>query len=113
MKDIVELALKMFKAQKGIKGKKNINSKVVKCPLQEGTVECGYYVMKYMKEIIDDPNCSIITKDQGTSYLIFLRDGTSSPIILYDEDQEIAGSNLIKEIQVLYILVVTQDKYNK
>ncbi|CAN6557235.1 unnamed protein product [Malus baccata var. baccata] len=28
----------------------------------EGTVECGYYVMKYMKEIIDDPNCSIITK---------------------------------------------------
>ncbi|RXH92716.1 hypothetical protein DVH24_033612 [Malus domestica] len=33
------------------------------CPLQEGTVECGYYVMKYMKEIIDDPNCSIITKE--------------------------------------------------
>ncbi|CAN6707658.1 unnamed protein product [Malus baccata var. baccata] len=45
MKDIVELALKMFKAQKGIK---------------EGTIECGYYVMKYMEEIIDDPNCSII-----------------------------------------------------
>ncbi|KAM1734715.1 hypothetical protein ACFX11_020150 [Malus domestica] len=62
MKDIVELALKMFKAQKGIKGRKNINWKVVKCPLQEGTVECGYYVMKYMKEIINDPNCSIITK---------------------------------------------------
>ncbi|TQD70262.1 hypothetical protein C1H46_044206 [Malus baccata] len=62
MKDIVELALKMFKAQKGIKGRKNINWKVVKCPLQEGTVEFGYYVMKYMKEIIDDPNCSIITK---------------------------------------------------
>ncbi|KAM2940088.1 hypothetical protein COP2_029488 [Malus domestica] len=34
----------------------------MQCPLQEGTVECGYYVMKYMKEIIDDPNCSIITK---------------------------------------------------
>ncbi|KAB2614989.1 ubiquitin-like-specific protease ESD4 [Pyrus ussuriensis x Pyrus communis] len=62
MKNIVELALKMFKAQKGIKGRKNINWKVVKCPLQEGTVECGYYVMKYMKEIVDDPNCSIITK---------------------------------------------------
>ncbi|CAN6700691.1 unnamed protein product [Malus baccata var. baccata] len=46
----------------GIKGRKNINWKVVKCPLQEGTVECGYYVMKYMKEIIDDSNCSIITK---------------------------------------------------
>ncbi|KAB2625552.1 ubiquitin-like-specific protease ESD4 [Pyrus ussuriensis x Pyrus communis] len=62
MKNIVELALKMFKAQKGIKGRKNINWKVVQCPLQEGTVECGYYVMKYMKEIVDDPNCSIITK---------------------------------------------------
>ncbi|CAN6573108.1 unnamed protein product [Malus baccata var. baccata] len=57
-----ELSTEMFKAQKGIKGRKNINWKVVKCPLQEGTVECGYYVMKYMKEIIDDSNCSIITK---------------------------------------------------
>ncbi|RXH92923.1 hypothetical protein DVH24_011947 [Malus domestica] len=67
MKDIVELALKMFKAQKGIKGRKKYQLESSKgkehcCPLQGGTVECGYYVMKYMKEIIADPSCSIITK---------------------------------------------------
>ena len=52
-------------------------------------------------------------QDQRTSCLIFLYDGTSGPIILYDEDQETAGSDLIKELWVLYILIVTKDKYNK
>ncbi|KAL6326020.1 hypothetical protein AAG906_038512 [Vitis piasezkii] len=26
------------------------------CPRQPGSVECGYYVMRYMKEIIANPN---------------------------------------------------------
>ncbi|KAB2629166.1 ubiquitin-like-specific protease ESD4 [Pyrus ussuriensis x Pyrus communis] len=58
--------LKMFKTQKGIKDRKKNQLESSKgkehcCPLQEGIVEREYYVMKYMKEIIDDPNCSIIT----------------------------------------------------
>ncbi|RVW36756.1 hypothetical protein CK203_101552 [Vitis vinifera] len=28
----------------------------VVCPRQPGSVECGYYVMRYMKEIIANPN---------------------------------------------------------
>ncbi|KAL6320254.1 hypothetical protein AAG906_005330 [Vitis piasezkii] len=28
----------------------------VLCPRQPGSVECGYYVMRYMKEIIANPN---------------------------------------------------------
>uniref|UniRef100_A0A9I9E9D3 Uncharacterized protein n=1 Tax=Cucumis melo TaxID=3656 RepID=A0A9I9E9D3_CUCME len=30
------------------------------CPLQVGTVECGYYIMRYMREIVSN-NTSIIT----------------------------------------------------
>ncbi|KAI3884697.1 hypothetical protein MKX03_016145 [Papaver bracteatum] len=28
----------------------------IKCPKQKNSVECGFYVMKFMREIIDDPN---------------------------------------------------------
>ena len=34
----------------------NILSYLCWCPRQEGVVEYGYFVMRYMKEIIDDPN---------------------------------------------------------
>ncbi|KAK1441377.1 hypothetical protein QVD17_07227 [Tagetes erecta] len=26
---------------------------IIKCPCQPGSTECGYYVMKFMKEIVD------------------------------------------------------------
>ncbi|XP_040367480.1 uncharacterized protein LOC121050691 [Rosa chinensis] len=60
MKNIVELSIKMFNAQKGRKNRKKLHWEVVKCPRQPGLVECGYYVMKYMKEIIGTPSSSIL-----------------------------------------------------
>ena len=43
----------MFLAKKGQQMKKiNLKWNDVKVPMQIGNVECGYYVMRFMKEII-------------------------------------------------------------
>ncbi|KAL0533268.1 hypothetical protein IC582_030486 [Cucumis melo] len=34
--------------------------RVVKCPKQSGVVECGYYVMRFMRDIIMSTSTSII-----------------------------------------------------
>ncbi|KAL6343186.1 hypothetical protein AAG906_020984 [Vitis piasezkii] len=42
----------------------------VVCPRQPGSVECGYYVMRYMKEIIANPNqltAKVVQKGIGHS----------------------------------------------
>ncbi|PRQ36356.1 putative Ulp1 protease family catalytic domain-containing protein [Rosa chinensis] len=65
MKNIIELSIKMFNAQKGRKSRKPVHWEVVKCPRQPGSVECGYYVMKYMKEIIGTPSSSILNMFEG------------------------------------------------
>ncbi|RVW79557.1 hypothetical protein CK203_051669 [Vitis vinifera] len=31
----------------------------IECPRQEGVIECRYFVMRYIKEIIDDPTLII------------------------------------------------------
>ncbi|KAM7530254.1 hypothetical protein LguiB_033664 [Lonicera macranthoides] len=36
--------------------------KIIKCPAQRGNVECGYFVMKFMSELMDNPSLSIETK---------------------------------------------------
>ncbi|KAM7524682.1 hypothetical protein LguiA_014584 [Lonicera macranthoides] len=35
---------------------------IIKCPAQRGNVECGYFVMKFMSELMDNPSLSIETK---------------------------------------------------
>ncbi|KAA0067498.1 hypothetical protein E6C27_scaffold50G00050 [Cucumis melo var. makuwa] len=64
-------ALTIFQSQKNLKKtRKTTFWKAVKCPLQVGTVECGYYVMTYMHEIVSK-DTSIITDaiDTRNSYL--------------------------------------------
>ncbi|KAL9447767.1 hypothetical protein AB3S75_015275 [Citrus x aurantiifolia] len=47
--------IRMFLAKKGQQMKKNnLKWNDVKVPMQIGNVECGYYVMRFMKEIITD-----------------------------------------------------------
>ncbi|KAL6315228.1 hypothetical protein AAG906_037460 [Vitis piasezkii] len=43
----------------------------VVCPRQLGSVECGYYVMRYMKKIIANPNqltAKVVQKGIGHSF---------------------------------------------
>ncbi|KAL4011219.1 hypothetical protein IC575_028271 [Cucumis melo] len=63
-------ALMIFQSQNNLKKtRKTTFWKAVKCSLQVGTVECGYYFMKYMREIVSK-DTSIITDaiDTRNSY---------------------------------------------
>ncbi|XP_061989460.1 uncharacterized protein LOC133708026 isoform X2 [Rosa rugosa] len=60
-------ALRMFNAQKG-RNRKNAIWKIIQCPTQAGKVECGYYVMRFMKAIIEDPTILTRSKFNNQSY---------------------------------------------
>ncbi|KAA0031799.1 uncharacterized protein E6C27_scaffold848G00410 [Cucumis melo var. makuwa] len=53
-----------------IMNKKKPAWRVVKCPKQSGVVECGYYVMRFMRDIIMSTSTSIIQimKDSPRAY---------------------------------------------
>ncbi|KAA0038147.1 hypothetical protein E6C27_scaffold36G003750 [Cucumis melo var. makuwa] len=52
----------IFRSQKNIQtSRKQPIWKTMKCPLQVGVVECGYYVMRYMRDILT--NGSIVVTD--------------------------------------------------
>uniref|UniRef100_A0A9I9ECZ8 Ubiquitin-like protease family profile domain-containing protein n=1 Tax=Cucumis melo TaxID=3656 RepID=A0A9I9ECZ8_CUCME len=63
-------ALTIFQSQKNLnKIRKTTFWKAVKCSLQVGTVECGYYVMRYMHEIVSkDTNIITNSIDRRNSY---------------------------------------------
>ncbi|KAA0033120.1 uncharacterized protein E6C27_scaffold269G002580 [Cucumis melo var. makuwa] len=59
---VTDTAITIFGSQKNIQTScKQPIWKTVKCPLQVGVVECGYYVMRYMRDIIT--NGSIVVTD--------------------------------------------------
>ncbi|KAJ1405380.1 Ulp1 protease family, C-terminal catalytic domain [Sesbania bispinosa] len=49
-------AIKIYRANKGTKVSKvkfsNIKWTMIKCPIQDNGSDCGYYVLRYMKEIL-------------------------------------------------------------
>ncbi|KAH6782051.1 Insulinase family protein [Perilla frutescens var. frutescens] len=47
-------ALSIFNATLGRKGKKHPTWKVIKASLQPDSKQCGYFIMRYMKEIIEE-----------------------------------------------------------
>ncbi|KAA0040724.1 uncharacterized protein E5676_scaffold189G00040 [Cucumis melo var. makuwa] len=71
---VTDTAITIFRSQRNIQTKrKQPIWKTVKCPLQVDVVECGYYVMRYMRDIIT--NGSIVVThlvsyqiDTRTSY---------------------------------------------
>ncbi|XP_057775939.1 uncharacterized protein LOC130994851 isoform X2 [Salvia miltiorrhiza] len=71
--DIVNMALSMFCASKGENEKKSPTWVVVKAPLQPDSKQCGFYIMQYMREIIE--TC----RDLGSSSLqsMFTKDSYS------------------------------------
>lgn len=52
---IIETALKIYDTNKGNR-RRNPAWEVVECPKQPNAVECGFYVMRYMKDVINDPS---------------------------------------------------------
>ncbi|KAH6760133.1 hypothetical protein C2S51_017082, partial [Perilla frutescens var. frutescens] len=54
-KDVVDMAIKLFNASIGKRGRKNAIWEVIKCPQQPDSKQCGFYVMRYMRDIIE--NC--------------------------------------------------------
>ncbi|KAL0554426.1 hypothetical protein IC582_008347 [Cucumis melo] len=62
--DVTEVVERSF----NIMNKKKPNWRVVKCPKQSGVVECGYYVMRFMRDIIMSTSTSII--QIGSTYIV-------------------------------------------
>ncbi|RVW84609.1 hypothetical protein CK203_048117 [Vitis vinifera] len=56
LKDIVNMAMRINPPEKQKTSKREPTWVKVVCPRQPGSVECGYYVMRCMKEIIANPN---------------------------------------------------------
>ncbi|XP_073123545.1 uncharacterized protein [Henckelia pumila] len=72
-KYVVEMALGLFNSNKGRKGRKNVQWDVIQAPRQPDTKQCGYYVMKFMKQITEEVSSierdslrSIFTKAEYT-----------------------------------------------
>ncbi|RVX18427.1 hypothetical protein CK203_006309 [Vitis vinifera] len=57
LKEIVNMALRIHPPQKHKSSKREPTWVVVGCPIQPGSVEYGYYVMRYMRDIIADQGC--------------------------------------------------------
>uniref|UniRef100_A0A9I9E4U3 Ubiquitin-like protease family profile domain-containing protein n=1 Tax=Cucumis melo TaxID=3656 RepID=A0A9I9E4U3_CUCME len=64
--NVIEVVERLF----NLMNKKKPNWRVVKCPKQSGVVECGYYVMRFMGDIIMSTSTSIIQimKDSPRAY---------------------------------------------
>ncbi|XP_062021676.1 uncharacterized protein LOC133738229 [Rosa rugosa] len=71
-KSIVDNSIKIFNAQKGRKGRKIIQWKnLAGIPEQTDSKTCGYFVMRYMKEIVEDKNLEFATKWERKSNLAY------------------------------------------
>ncbi|TYK04901.1 hypothetical protein E5676_scaffold143G001050 [Cucumis melo var. makuwa] len=64
--DVTEVVERSF----NLMNKKNPNWRVMKCPKQSGVLECGCYVMRFMRDIIMSTSTSIIQimKDSPRAY---------------------------------------------
>ncbi|XP_073063732.1 uncharacterized protein [Primulina eburnea] len=53
-KYVVEMALRLFNSTKGRKGRKRVQWEVIKAPKQPGAKQCGYYVMRFIRQITEE-----------------------------------------------------------
>ncbi|CAH9062059.1 unnamed protein product [Cuscuta europaea] len=76
------------------KSKKRLNLKWVRvmCPKQTGGVECGYFVMKYMKDIVSDVNR--LKQNFST-----VKEYTEDDILQVREEWALYAATLIKNVQ--------------
>ncbi|ONI30200.1 hypothetical protein PRUPE_1G237300 [Prunus persica] len=65
-KNIVNSALKIYNTHIARAGRKNVIWKTLSgTPKQPSNVECGYYVMRFMRDIIMDPSLGFENKGSG------------------------------------------------
>ncbi|XP_057779817.1 uncharacterized protein LOC130998419 [Salvia miltiorrhiza] len=58
IKIVTETAIKMFNKNIGKRGRQSHAWEVIKCHQQpHGSVQCGFYIMRYMKDIIENYGC--------------------------------------------------------
>ncbi|KAJ0677830.1 putative Ulp1 protease family catalytic domain, papain-like cysteine peptidase superfamily [Helianthus annuus] len=54
LRQIIDAAMALYAVQGGTKTRVKVNWVNAKCPYQTGCTECGYYVLKYMKEVVEE-----------------------------------------------------------
>ncbi|KAH6764533.1 hypothetical protein C2S51_015782 [Perilla frutescens var. frutescens] len=57
-KNVVDRSITLFNANLGKKGRKQPVWEILKAPRQPDSKQCGFYVMRYMKEIIENGSIS-------------------------------------------------------
>ncbi|CAH9081267.1 unnamed protein product [Cuscuta epithymum] len=91
LKIIVTQGVQMYHALKS-KDRLKLNWITVKCPKQRGSLECGYFVMKYIKEIIGDVD---VLKNNFST----VNEYSEDDILQVREEWISYAANLIKELQ--------------
>nr|KAJ0198840.1 hypothetical protein LSAT_V11C600316760 [Lactuca sativa] len=54
LKQIVDSAMVLYTTQSGSNKRVKLNWVNVTCPVQPGSTECGYYMLRFMKEIVEE-----------------------------------------------------------
>ncbi|CAI9261130.1 unnamed protein product [Lactuca saligna] len=62
LKQIVDLAMVLYATQSGSNKRVKLNWVNVMCPVQPGATECGYYMLRFMKEIVEE-GIEVLVKD--------------------------------------------------
>ncbi|XP_040362875.1 uncharacterized protein LOC112202030 isoform X2 [Rosa chinensis] len=71
-KTILDNSIKIYNANKNRKGRKLIQWKnLAGIPEQNGGKSCGYWIMRYMKEIVEDTNLEFATKWDRRANLVY------------------------------------------
>ncbi|XP_040367479.1 uncharacterized protein LOC112180552 [Rosa chinensis] len=71
-KTILDNSIKIYNAQKNKKGKKTIQWKnLAGIPEQKDSKTCGYWIMRYMKEIVEDKNLEFAAKWERRTNLVY------------------------------------------
>ncbi|XP_062027082.1 uncharacterized protein LOC133743232 [Rosa rugosa] len=71
-KTILDNSIKIYNANKNRKGRKLIQWKnLAGIPEQNGGKSCGYWIMRYMKEIVEDTNLEFATKWDRRTNLVY------------------------------------------
>ncbi|KAE8725780.1 hypothetical protein F3Y22_tig00008145pilonHSYRG00058 [Hibiscus syriacus] len=65
LKQVIDAAMKLYNAQSGSNKRVSLNWIIVLCPRQSGGTECGYYVCKFMKEIVENGLQVLVNKNVG------------------------------------------------
>ncbi|KAE8683135.1 hypothetical protein F3Y22_tig00111213pilonHSYRG00118 [Hibiscus syriacus] len=63
LKQVIDAAMKLYTAQSGSNKRVILNWINVLCPRQSGGTECGYYVCKFMKEIVENGLQVLVNKN--------------------------------------------------